>query len=89
MRRHLGIVLMMHCLVMATFIMIGCSVPGTVRAEPLLPVVERLVDRHDAYTDADTTLSPLQTRANKRDGVLVLKALNTALEEEKEDTDEE
>ncbi len=67
----------------------GCAPPGLVRAEPLLPVVERLVDRHDAYAAVDSSLTPLQLRANLRDGELVLKALNTALEEDKEGTDEE
>ena len=80
----------LFCTLMWTCIyLMGCTPPGLVRAEPLLPVVERLVDRHDAYAAVDSSLSPLQRRVNKRDGELVLKAFNTALEDKEETNEEE
>ena len=79
-----ALVAVLLCLTVA---LAGCAMPGMIRAEPLLGPTQRLVDRHDAYLEDDMGLTPLKRRANKRDGELILKALNTALEETDEETE--
>lgn len=45
-------------LTVAAVLFLGsCSVPGTIRASEIAPLVDKLCERHDAYVRADGGLS--------------------------------
>jgi len=56
----------------------GCCGQGVIRAEAVDGTMRRLIERHDRYTHADSTLTPLQRRANLRDGAVVINLLDEA-----------
>ncbi len=67
---------------------VGCGTPGYIKAEAIEGSVGKLIKRHDAYVDADPTLSDLERRVYKRDGD-VLKVVFAEAKQPTEETEEE
>jgi len=59
----------------------GCAArEGYVQARSMEATLRGLVRRHERYTKADKTLSPLEKRVNLRDGELLIRLVEEAQE---------
>ena len=65
------------CLILTT----GCA-SGMIRAEAIEGTLRRTLHRHQTYTKNNETLSDLQRRVDLRDGELLERVLDAALEKE-------
>lgn len=78
--------------------LVGCGAPGYIKASAIDGTLRRVIERHDAYTDADPALDEklgkskkdkqarvLQYRTNKRDTELLLELLDEVQESEGEE----
>ena len=65
-------------LVLCPLLLAGCCQRGAVDADAVLPAARRVVERHDAYVEADPALSPQDRATYLRTGELLLRTLNEA-----------
>lgn len=62
---------------------VGCGAPGMIRATAVEGTLRRVIERHEIYTKDNDNLSNLQRRVDLRDGELLSRVLDEALEKEK------
>lgn len=64
------------CLVLlAACLLSGCAPQGTVRRAEVLPLAERVVQRHQRYVAADPALTPEERRTYLRSGEILREVL--------------
>lgn len=82
---ELSLALVLCGAVTALLVLTGCGTPGYVRADAIEGTVRGLVQRHDAYVEADESLSDLDRRIHLRDGELLLRLIEEAQRPTEED----
>ena len=58
---------------------VGCAASGTINASAVSGTFNRVADRHDAYVNADTNITPLDKSVALRDTALLRATIKQAL----------
>ncbi len=66
-------------LILFSSLLIGCQPSQTIDAKAMNGVARPVLDRHDAYVNADTALLPVQKETYLRSSILVRDLLDESL----------
>ena len=70
---------MKHSIIVALLgLGIGCSTPGMIKADAIAGSVHDVCERHDAYVNADPTLTPAQKQLRLRSSSLLVQTVDEA-----------